>query len=49
MPTSLADGRAPIVCVAILTVLTAELMLLGIADLPAAKRTGRMSATTDAV
>jgi uncharacterized protein YkwD len=50
VPTSLADGNLPIVRFAVLTVLMAVLTLLVIAaDASAAKRTVRVSASTDAV
>jgi uncharacterized protein YkwD len=49
VPTSLADGYAPIVRVAVLIVLVAVLTLLVITDAFAAKRTARVTASTDSV
>jgi uncharacterized protein YkwD len=50
VPTSLADGRVPIVRVVVLTVLLAVLTLLATTvDASAAKRTARVSASTDSV
>jgi uncharacterized protein YkwD len=50
VPTSLADGRVPIVRVVVLTVLLAVLTLLATTvDASAAKRTARVSAATDSV